>query len=63
MRSWRPCRRDIALLGLLDGQPHRLVVGDIAKRPMPVDDAGGSPILDDDPRRTGTMCPTLMRSM
>ena len=45
--------RDIALLGLLDRQPHRPLVDDIAKPPMAVDDGRRRQFLDDDPGRAG----------
>ena len=46
-------RRDIALFGLLDGQPHRLLVGDVAKRPNGRRRPCGRRFLDDDPGRAG----------
>ena len=52
-------RRDIALLGLLDRQPHRLVVGDIAERPVSVDHGVVGRFLDDGPRRAGDDMPDL----
>jgi len=44
---------NVALLGLLDGQPHRAFVGDVAERPMPVHHGRGRRFLDDDPGRAG----------
>ena len=52
-------RGDIGGLGLVDGQPHRPLVGDIAEPPMPVDDGRRRRFLHDRPGRPGDDVPGL----
>ena len=50
---------DVGGLGLVDGQPHRPLVGDIAEPPMAIDDSRRRRFLHDRPRRTGDDVPGL----